>query len=401
VLDDPAGFFGEYEAAIVVSARALDRHPGLDETLRRLRGRIDTAAMQRMNALVQLEGRSPERVAADFLRYAGIVEEAVAVRPGRAELLLVHDRNDRLGVQAARAFGMVRGVFPDYAVLQQAVDDPIEWLVEGEARLAVLGAERMFETTVEGSPARRDRVEAVSVAGNRTIHVLVRRDRRPDTNPLDGRIGIVPAGSGAARVSEDVLAIGETTPALRAAPRTLIDQLLTGDLDAAILVLESPDSEIAEALAENEALELVSLPREWLGAVSATLMPYLEAARIPPDTYVGQTEAIESASVQVVIAEAAPMEGERTHIGGLVSAVRASGVPLTPEEQLALLDAGLAGEMPNPALPSPWSLRPRPTRFGASEAGEVVDTVLNIAAWAFIVLLLVLLFRSTTRSRTR
>lgn len=197
MLADPLNFFPEYAAAIVVNARALNRHPGLGSSLRRLEGRIDNEAMRRLNAEVQLQGRQPIRVATDFLLRRKIVEGGQVRATSRAEFDLVHAATDRLAGATARALSAVREVFLNHAVRQRSAIDPIAEVVAGNARLAVLGAERLFTRGFDNSTDREERVEAVSVVGNRFVHVVAQRKRKDAKPPLAGKVGIVPAGSGA------------------------------------------------------------------------------------------------------------------------------------------------------------------------------------------------------------
>ncbi len=66
-LRDDLGFFPPYDAAAVLRADLLGDHPEVGDVLARLSGRIDTAAMQRMNRAVDRNQRSPSSVAAEFL----------------------------------------------------------------------------------------------------------------------------------------------------------------------------------------------------------------------------------------------------------------------------------------------------------------------------------------------
>jgi osmoprotectant transport system substrate-binding protein len=73
LLDDPRGVFGTQHVAPIVSRAALRTHGA------RLRAVIDSVsrkltapAMRRMNAAVQLDGRSSAAVAGEFLRRAGL-----------------------------------------------------------------------------------------------------------------------------------------------------------------------------------------------------------------------------------------------------------------------------------------------------------------------------------------
>jgi osmoprotectant transport system substrate-binding protein len=73
ILDDPRGVFGTQHVAPIVSDAALRRHgPRLRAVLDAVSRRLTAAAMQRMNAAVQLRGRSAADVADRFLRRAGL-----------------------------------------------------------------------------------------------------------------------------------------------------------------------------------------------------------------------------------------------------------------------------------------------------------------------------------------
>ena len=73
ILEDPRGVFGTQHVAPVISQAALRRHgPRLRAVLDAVSKRLTAAAMQRMNAAVQLQGRSSADVADEFLRGAGL-----------------------------------------------------------------------------------------------------------------------------------------------------------------------------------------------------------------------------------------------------------------------------------------------------------------------------------------
>lgn len=73
-LEDDAGFFPAYEALILCRA---DVPVELRETLDRLAGRIDAAAMRRMNAQAKLDRKPEAQIAAEFLREQFGIEAAV------------------------------------------------------------------------------------------------------------------------------------------------------------------------------------------------------------------------------------------------------------------------------------------------------------------------------------
>ncbi len=72
ILKDDQAAFPPYQAAIVVRQDRLAATPKLREALNELSGKIDDAAMRRMNAEVDVKKRPPREVAAEWLRSAGL-----------------------------------------------------------------------------------------------------------------------------------------------------------------------------------------------------------------------------------------------------------------------------------------------------------------------------------------
>ena len=72
LLDDPQRVFATNHVAPLISLKALSAHGGrLRATIDAVSARLTTAAMRKMNAAVDIDGRSPRAVAAEFLRGAG------------------------------------------------------------------------------------------------------------------------------------------------------------------------------------------------------------------------------------------------------------------------------------------------------------------------------------------
>jgi len=61
-LEDDLDYFPPYDAVPVFNAASLRRHPELVPVIDNLAGRLPLETMQRLNAEVDLERRSPERV---------------------------------------------------------------------------------------------------------------------------------------------------------------------------------------------------------------------------------------------------------------------------------------------------------------------------------------------------
>jgi len=72
VLEDDRRYFPPYDAVVVANVASLHAHPGLAEALSALEGKVDAAAMRRLNYAVDGEHLAPARVARDFLREVGL-----------------------------------------------------------------------------------------------------------------------------------------------------------------------------------------------------------------------------------------------------------------------------------------------------------------------------------------
>ena len=73
LLEDDRGFFPDYALVPVVRAEVLEANPELQGLLEGLSTRLDDATMQRLNGQVDVEGRTIEEVASDYLAEAGLV----------------------------------------------------------------------------------------------------------------------------------------------------------------------------------------------------------------------------------------------------------------------------------------------------------------------------------------
>lgn len=73
LLDDDKGYFAAYKATPVVRQEILDRNPKLAEQLNALAAKIDTATMTELNKRVDIDQEPVAKVAADFLKEAGLI----------------------------------------------------------------------------------------------------------------------------------------------------------------------------------------------------------------------------------------------------------------------------------------------------------------------------------------
>lgn len=75
VLEDPKRFFPPYNAAISIREDVLAEHPEIEALMRPIAAKLTTAQMQKLNAEVDIDGRLPDKVARDWLRDEGFVED--------------------------------------------------------------------------------------------------------------------------------------------------------------------------------------------------------------------------------------------------------------------------------------------------------------------------------------
>jgi len=73
VLEDDKGFFPSYALTPVIRKDTLDEHPELADILNELSAKLDDATMARLNAQVDVERKTIEAVAEDFLKEQGLI----------------------------------------------------------------------------------------------------------------------------------------------------------------------------------------------------------------------------------------------------------------------------------------------------------------------------------------
>ncbi len=375
-LIDSLGFFPPYEASYVVRQSALDSRPGLGESLARLEGRFDAEQMRNLNYRVEVEGRRPADVAAAFLAGLELVPDQVRQRKASVVTVARHERDD-FGLLELGAVRAVRAAYPSRAVDVVPGKDPVADVADGGPRLALLGGERFFQRNNVGLPTRDERLEAVAVVGARWVHAL----RVDDGKGMEGRVGVGPLGSGSALIGE--LLAGEAT--LHGDPATLAAALRDGRIDVALLVGPRGDPRVKAAITAGARLAPIA------DRVSGAQAPFLRAARLPPASYQGQVQALDTYTSQVVLAAPARQPMGLAAGGGPAAALPGSGLPMTRAEAEALADGTGVLETPDPALPSAFNPLPRPANDdGANALGR---TALNVLGLLFLVWIAVLMLR--------
>jgi len=372
VLEDARSFFPPYEAVVVANASALEARPAIRGAVAPLEGRLDTPRMRALNAAVQMEGHDPGVVARRFLLSQKLLDVAVVTDP-RAPLRMDFHVDDDLDPFVRVARDAVRHAWPDRPVRVERQAHPVRRVRRGDARLAVLGAERFFRSRRLRRKPRDERLEAVAVLGTRAVHVV--RRTGDAGGPLDGRVGAPPSRSGAGRIADAILA--QTAPARRGRPADLVQGIRDGLLDAAVIVAKVGDPRIAKAFADP-GLELRPLAG-WLDAGRASRHPYLRPARIRADAYPNQPRPVETIEAQVLLAgpRATGPGG-----GGPAAALPSTSTPLSAAEVTALSEASGVPEAPDPALPNAWQrIAGGPTKV--DKASPTLDALLNVLALLF------------------
>jgi osmoprotectant transport system permease protein len=109
VLEDDLGFFPRYDAVLLYRADVPTRFPKAWAALAQLEGKLDNAAMRRLNAAAELEGKDFAAIASDWLSTRGVQVRGTtsasdsAMRPTLWQLLFAPD----LGRLALEHVGLV------------------------------------------------------------------------------------------------------------------------------------------------------------------------------------------------------------------------------------------------------------------------------------------------------
>ncbi|MHB9761533.1 ABC transporter permease/substrate-binding protein [Streptococcus suis] len=74
ILEDDKRLFPPYQAAPLLSKETLEKYPELEQVLGRVAGKISTEEMTQMNYAVDVEGKSAEQVAREYLEREGLLK---------------------------------------------------------------------------------------------------------------------------------------------------------------------------------------------------------------------------------------------------------------------------------------------------------------------------------------
>jgi len=388
-LADTLAFYPRYRAVVLAGPSAAHAQSWLHQAIQPVAAELEAGDVATILREVEVRGWSTAEAARRVLAQKGVGTREPLDRDGPATTL-GYDPLDAFGPALEAASRTVSGAFPDRPVEPLATFDPFGSLRAGRADLAVVDTGRFFLPERPERFARLDsRAEAVAVLGQRYLVALRRQPVTRTRDPLRGPVGLPPEPTTAARAGAAILAAREREPALQTGRTELIAALRAGEIDVAML-LATPE-ELAETLAEG-GLAVRGLSR-WV----AHYPLIFNEARLPPATFAGQREAMDTLSVQILLAGPAPQEAYSLRAGGPAGAGLVESQPLTLAEAEALRRAAPAAELPDPLVPTVWERAPSRQGEDGETRRDVADTVANVLVLAFAAWCLVLLIR---RERT-
>lgn len=357
-LADDAGFFPSYEAFPLIARDALEARPDLEGALATLSGRIDAATISDLVAQIDLSGRNPRNVAREFLATQGVIS-AVTPTFDHPPMLIAINSADIGTTMANEVLRAARETMPNRIIRFEPDPTPIDSVLAGEARVALVPAVSMFEQSVQG--ARIDpRVESIAAVGSHFVQALAAGDG-PTSLQGAGRIATGPPGSASNRLGRVIAETLDPEPeiiALESSDAAAGAAAIAADrADLALLLAPLGRRDIAEALTGNPGLQLVPAAGWWQGATRLA-QPYPRPAIIPAGTYPTVTARIETLAMQAVVIGPATNSAAMGHQGPITY----TGDPQPVTEAVVRSFNENLGDNPdvNPLLHPSAALQPQP-----------------------------------------
>ena len=389
ILQDDLQFFPVYQAAPLARADALSKHANLGGAIGALAGKIDAALMQKLNARVEVEGRSAESVARNALLELGLLKGGTVTTD--EPLQVASTASIAASELATTALRATRRAFTGREVVVSTDGNPLDKLASGDARLALVGADEFFD--LSGTvPARNDQYEAVAVVGQNVVHLVGKSNLKSGGNPDLANIKTVatgPEGSDTARLAAiliDGLGMKATLKPVEAGtPEAVIETLTSGQADAALVVAPLGNKAITQMI---DGVLFAVLPlNAWKDGANLVRFPFLREVRVPANTYRVQRSPIETLGVQVVLAGMSPVTGDAVGDQG-PSSVKTSISPI-PASTVKTLGDTIPGTVSvDPTLRQSAALSPDLPKPPASINPAADISLLNLA----IVVLFIWLF---------
>ncbi|WP_208354001.1 glycine betaine ABC transporter substrate-binding protein [Pseudaestuariivita rosea] len=288
LLEDDLQFFPVYQAAALVRADALVRFPELQTVLNRLAGKLDAATMQRLNSQVDRDTLAPGDVARAALAEMGLLDTGDELDISEP-VLIAHSPFISSDPEERTALRAVRSAYPGRRVLLQERTDPLAAVGSGDVPIAMVAAVEFADLQNDGSLLTRP-FEAFGVVGQAYVHIVGRGNIRNLSEVEVLATG--PVGSASHRTAQII------ATAFDAMTVTPVNDLAGADADA-ILIIAPIGSPIVQDMLQNGSLLAIN---GWDSGNNLVRFPQLRQARIPSDSYDGQTGTTETLASQLVLA---------------------------------------------------------------------------------------------------
>ena len=360
VLEDNLGFFPVYEVAPLVRSDALASIPGLAGVFDKLAGVITAADMQAMNKAVDLDAQTPASVATSFLVEKGLLPSG-AEGGGPAKIVVAADPSVQRSSTTAKALRAIRVGFPGHDLEIENFTNPIEALLEGSARVAIVGAEA-FYSLEDAGPVKKAGAEAFAVLDYKTGHLISREIRGASSIGEMKKIATGEEGSGSSIVLEMMLSSFGLSDSIEVVHSgddlmTQVQGLADEQYDGVFSMMPQGDRSVSSAI-QNAPVRLIDLA-EWAEGGHAAKFSFIRPSVIAVRTYPKQFKSISSVSTQFVLASPAEFIQTAGEVGpGTAGTGTSSAIPVTAAAVSAIREALDSGEVIDPAIPMHKSLIP-------------------------------------------
>ena len=394
ILKDDLKFFPVYQAAPVVRQQVLKSHPELAATLDKLAGLITTEKMRAMNRLVELEGQNYKDVARSFLSEQKLLPPAQKKLARAPAIKLAVSQLDELSGIAGNVKRAVRRAFPGRPIQLLRVANPTEQLTSSKARLALASADAFFRMP-QGKYSVINRslpAQAFAVAGYKMAHLLVAKDSKYKELGEMSTVGVGPKNAVSHRVTAILLTAFDWQNKIKLVPGKLtqqIAQIASGKLDGLLLMVRPGHSQLVDLLGKH-SLQLLPL-KKWQEGNYAFRFPFLRPARIAAGIYGRQQAALETISIQIVLA--GPTQGKQS-IGDIGPATAITSEQGLSNRTILKLAKELGREEKlDPLLPAPQCLHHTNLKATHKINESYNVSALNALVIMAIIYLLVLFFK--------
>jgi glycine betaine/choline ABC-type transport system substrate-binding protein len=351
ILQDDLQFFPVYEPSPLVRQETLKQYPQLRHLLQKLAGLIDTTSMRQMNREVELEGQDYKVVAQDFLVKHNLINKQVQTSKTE-EFVVAAGMLNELGGSISKAVRAIRRTFPGRRIQVNQVADPLQAMMNGEARLGILSAESFFTMTDEFLPEPNQIVEAIGMIGTRMVHIVTLNYRNLKNLKEIKKLGVVARHGSSDRTANMVLTslgLQDITLIHNKRLKLQVEALKRQEIDGLFLMVP-PGHEHLTAIMNQGIFKLLSL-KEWQDGNHLIRFPFLRLARIPANTYDQQPNIIETISAQMVLAGPKPVS-ELVENRGPATVISTNASPVSNPATVQLNQQLSTGEKLDPAIPA-------------------------------------------------